>query len=164
MKLMLMRHADAEPGGSYPEDALRPLTPKGRHIQGVVGQALHRMGLRPDRVLCSPRLRAWETAEISCEQLGCAEPQEAQALDGGYTVEELGKALVSLPVDFTILCVGHEPDMSTWASELLCAGAVRVKFPKSGVLGLAFDGYPCPASGTLQYFYRPDDLVALIDR
>lgn len=163
MELVLVRHADAEPDGAYAEDALRPLTPRGRHTQEQVGAALSDMGLRPHRLLCSPRLRAWESAEILSEMLGAAEPEQLQVLDGGYSTAELVKALGRFPEEQRLLCVGHQPDLGAWAGELLCArGPVRVEFPKSAVLGLAFDGPPQAGAGILQFFYRARDLQPLL--
>ncbi|NIP72260.1 MAG: hypothetical protein GWO16_04150 [Gammaproteobacteria bacterium] len=163
MELVLVRHADAEPNGAYAEDALRPLTHRGRRIQEQVAAALSDMGLRPDRLLCSPRLRAWETAEILSEMLGAAEPEQLQVLDGGYGTGELVRTLARYPEHQRLLCVGHQPDIGTWAGELLCAlGPVHMEFPKSAVLGLAFDGPLQAGAGILQFFYRPRDLQPLL--
>ena len=163
MHLILVRHADAAPADGYADDSLRPLTRKGREVQAQVAKALKTMGIAPDRIFCSPRVRAVETAQITAEGLGASEPEELRVLDGGFPTAELVRALDRFGPDGTLMCVGHEPDMGIWAAELLSGEArMRVRFRKSAVLGLSFDGLPALGGATLQYFYRPKDLVALV--
>lgn len=162
MELILIRHADAEAAAGYAEDALRPLTQKGRKVQEHVTGALNKMGVRPDRVLCSPRVRAYQTAEITALGLGGDLPEEHGVLDGGHSVGQLVEALRAYPTG-TLICVGHEPDMSTWAAQLLATDArLQVHFSKSGVLGLSFPAHPAPGAATLEYFYRAADLARLV--
>ncbi len=90
MELILMRHAETESGASYAEDSLRPLTENGRNIQSLVGQNMRNLNIHPDLVLCSPRLRAQQTAEITVDELEVDPVIEIeQTLDGGYSVEQL---------------------------------------------------------------------------
>ncbi|MDP1708405.1 MAG: phosphohistidine phosphatase SixA [Gammaproteobacteria bacterium] len=165
MKLMLMRHAEAEPGNAYADDALRPLTAEGSQTQKKVAQALKRMGILPERIYTSPRLRARQTAEITAQVLGLGHVlEESAALTGGHPVGDLVALLRASAGSMCVLCVGHEPDMSAWASALLCQSPVlRIKFVKSGVLGLKFAGEVDAGGGVLGYFYRPRDLLALLD-
>jgi phosphohistidine phosphatase len=163
MELILVRHADAVSADGYADDALRPLTSKGRQVQEAVGKALKKMGCGPDRVLCSPRVRAYQTAEIMTAAVKLGEPEEHNVLDGGYSTAELVSALAAYPESEIIMCVGHEPDMSTWAAELLEPGSkMHIAFKKSAMLGLAFEGAAKTGRATLQYFYRARDLEALL--
>lgn len=165
MLLILMRHAEAEPGDAlhYPDDALRPLTVDGTKIQQKVAQALQRMGVMPERIFTSPRLRARQTAEITAQVLGLTHAlEESDALGNDYSLANVLALLHDCADKKTILCVGHEPDLSALAAALLCsAHAPRIKFIKSGVLGIGFEGEPGSGRGTLCYFYRPCDLLAL---
>lgn len=163
MELILVRHAEAESGAGYPDDALRPLTRPGRKMQEKVAMGLHKIGVRPHRVLSSPRRRALETAEITAHVLGCGEPHELPVLDGGHDLGALVDALGRFDPEKMLVCVGHEPDMSTWAAGLLAdRQPVAIRFRKSGVLGLRFDGAAAPGAGELLYFYRPKDFEALL--
>lgn len=163
MNLLLIRHADAAPADGYADDTLRPLTSKGRDVQKQVGKALNKMGIAPDRIFTSPRVRAVETAEITAEELGGPELEELRVLDGGFSTAELVRTLDKFGSYGTVVCVGHNPDMEVWAAELLCGDArMDVKFRKSAVMGLSFDGLPALGGATLQYFYRPKDLSALV--
>ena len=62
MLVLLIRHAIAaeQDPEKYPDDAQRPLLPKGRRIQGRVSRRLLKEGLTPDRVFSSPWKRAWQ--------------------------------------------------------------------------------------------------------
>lgn len=163
MELILVRHADAEPGDGYADDALRPLTKKGSKAQEKVAMALRKLGCRPGRVFTSPRLRALQTAEITAHILGAPEPEELDVLDGGFNVEELVARLGGCGEGDTVMCVGHEPDMSVWAGRLLAgASGMGIRFKKSAVLGMSFAAAPAAGAGELNYFYRPKDLQTLL--
>ena len=166
MKLILLRHAAAEPRDQvrFPDDDLRPLTPEGIRIQKKVTKALGRMRLRPDRIVTSPRVRARETAAITAEGLGLADRLTlSEVLGADYSVTAVLALLRGFGPDETVLCVGHEPDFSELAGTLLGpAEGPAIAFKKSGVLGISFDDAPVPGAGMLLFFYRPKDLAALV--
>ena len=158
MELILIRHADAASGAAYAEDAMRPLTEKGVQTQRRVATALQSSGMNPDTVLASPRERAQQTAWLTAEALD-RDVETLDVLDGGHSLSALCAALSAYDEQSTVICVGHEPDMSSWASGLLCnASHYFVKFKKSAVMGIGFSGHPQPGRGQLLYFYRPADL------
>lgn len=165
MKLILMRHAEAEEYDPlrYPDDSLRPLNKDGVKTQGKVAKALKRMGLKPARIFTSPRLRARQTAEITAELFGLQTVLvESPALGKEYSVTAVLKLLAGCGAEETVLCVGHEPDLSELGGALLSPGHnLGIKFVKSGVMGVRFDGPPKPGTATLIYFYRPQDLLVL---
>ena len=159
-----MRHAETESGASYAEDSLRPLTENGRNTQRLVGQNMRKLNICPDIVLCSPRLRAQQTAEITVDELGFDHAIETeQTLDGGYSIDQLlkilSKIMSGLSSDCTILCVGHEPDMGAWMNALLRIDSDTspdYKFKTSSFAHLVFDGVPVLGEGMLKGFYRAD--------
>lgn len=168
MELILMRHAETESGASYAEDSLRPLIENGRNTQRLVGQNMCKLNIRPDAVLCSPRLRAQQTAEITVDELEVDPVIETeQILDGSYSTEHLlnllSKRMSGLPSDCTILCVGHVPDMGIWMDALLrdacdLSAGSDSKFKTSSFAHLVFDGAPVLGKGELEGFYRADML------
>ncbi|GAA3792014.1 histidine phosphatase family protein [Sphaerisporangium flaviroseum] len=107
--LILLRHAKAAhvPGLA---DRERPLTDRGEQDAGRAGQALKRMGLSPDLVLCSPSMRTRQTAELALAALA---PQAPVHLDSeiyeAYPDELL--ELIGRTDDevSTLLLVGHNP-------------------------------------------------------
>ena len=164
MKLILMRHAEAAPSDNvcYPDDAQRPLTVKGGKTQQKVAQALKQKGILPTHIFVSPRLRARQTADITAQVLGLGHVvEEREELDGGYALAAVIALLRTFEGERCVLCVGHEPDMSGWAAGLLSpAQASHIHFVQSAVLGLEFAGAVSEGNGVLNYFYRPQDLLA----
>lgn len=145
MDLFLIRHAEAVPREDAAVDADRSLTPRGHRRFAAVVRSLDALGVRFDRVLHSPWLRAVETADLL-----------AQLIDGETEVSPLLAAAPS--VDLLAKCggrrvalVGHQP----WLGELVAwlvtgdrsAGA---QFPldKGGVVWL--DGAPEPGKMLLR--------------
>ncbi len=99
-----MRHAEAAPGEP---DALRPLTAEGKAQTRALGEKL--AGQRLEAVVCSPLLRARETAELIARAAGLeAEPEEQLA--PGADVTSLSAAVSGKGE--TVVVVGHQPDCS----------------------------------------------------
>ena len=73
-RLVLIRHAEAEDKGGAP-DFDRMLTANGRDHAARLGGALHRLGIRVERMVASPAPRAIETARLCCTGLGIAPSQ-----------------------------------------------------------------------------------------
>jgi phosphohistidine phosphatase len=105
MDLTLVRHAIAEPGE---DDAARPLSPKGKRRFREVVQGLDALGLRFERVLHSPALRALQTAELLGPVSGSLEVSTLLA-------KEPSLALLKALTGGSVALVGHEP----WLSRLL---------------------------------------------
>jgi phosphohistidine phosphatase len=143
MQLLLIRHADAGERDPlrWPDDALRPLTARGRKRHRRVAKRLRRRGLVPTLLLSSPWLRAWETAELVSELTGAPPPVACPALAGPPDVPAIAAAVGRLRRDTILALVGHEPWLGELGSLLLTGDARRLSivFPKSGVLGLTAD-------------------------
>ena len=110
MRLFLVRHAEVAPGEP---DALRPLTQAGRASARALAEQL--AAEEPDAVLCSPLLRARETAEAIARAAGLtAEPDERLA--PGATADDVRDAFTGRGQ--TVVAVGHQPDCSEILLEL----------------------------------------------
>lgn len=153
-----MRHAETESGASYADDSLRPLTENGRNTQRLVGQNMSKLNIRPAVVLCSPRLRAQQTAEITVEGLDVDVAVEVvQVLDGGNSVEQLIGQLSKYSTESAIMCVGHVPDMGIWMEAFLGENSCsEKKFKTSSFAHLVFEDESKVGSGKLKGFYRAD--------
>jgi phosphohistidine phosphatase len=140
--LWLLRHGDAAEGSP---DAERPLTEKGERQARAAGSALARLGVKLDACLTSPKLRAAETARLTCEPLGI-EPQHEPRLAGGpFDAEALAAGLGD-----NVLLVGHDPDFSM-AVHTLTGAQVRMK--KGGLAGVE--------KGELMVLLRPKEADAI---
>jgi phosphohistidine phosphatase len=165
MRMILMRHANAgEPDPRmYPDDNVRPLNARGREEHELVAAALARMGLGISHILSSPLARAVETAEITARALGMRQGiQSLEQLGHQFTIQELCRVLREYPVGSTIAAVGHEPDLSHFASAMLAArGDLVLEMRRSGIIGLDFDGYPERGAGTLLFLVPPSWVLNL---
>jgi phosphohistidine phosphatase len=104
VRIFLVRHAEAAPGEP---DALRPLTDEGRAAARALGEKL--AAQHPDAVLCSPLLRARQTAE-AIAQAAHLEAYPDDRLGPGADVASLSNAVGGQ--GGTIVVVGHQPDCS----------------------------------------------------
>jgi phosphohistidine phosphatase len=116
--IWFLRHGDAEDEAE--DDASRKLTEKGRRQAENAGKALAAMGVEIDACLTSPKVRARDTAEVACRELG-VEAEQTDALRGGeFDAEELAAGRGD------VLLVGHEPDMHR-AIQKATGGLVKLK-------------------------------------
>lgn len=150
MELYVLRHGEAVEQG-YP-DFDRPLTPLGATRVRVVAQSLATMGLRFDKVLTSPLVRAKQTTALVVEELKSpVEVVETSNLivgtDPMLLVEELNRE----PEKSSILLVGHEPFLGMLISLLIFGSAAgRIALKKTG-LGCVEVAKPVgPGSGSLR--------------
>ncbi len=110
MRLILVRHAHAEPG--HP-DALRPLSVRGRDQARELGERL--AAERPDLVVSSPLLRARETATAIARAAG-VELRIDERLAPGAAADDVVAAVEG--AGETVVTVGHQPDCSEIARAL----------------------------------------------
>ena len=141
--IWLLRHGDAEDGAGRP-DADRELTEKGERQSRDAGRALKKLGVQLDVCLTSPKVRARQTADGACGELG-AEVEDDERLAGGdFDPLEVAAGRGE------VLLVGHEPDFS---SAVAMVTGSRVKMKKGGLA--AIDDH------LLHGLYRPKDLRAI---
>lgn len=123
-RLVLLRHAKAEPAGSV-ADVLRPLALLGRKQAARVGPALVDADLVPELVLCSDAVRTRQTWDLLKAGLGDSEPEVVISSEI-YTADADQILTVVEAVDprvRTVLVVGHEPTMSAVAAYLAGPGS-----------------------------------------
>jgi len=152
MLLLLLRHGEAEEPGPGRPDAKRRLTPQGEAENRLCLEAVRRAGVRPDAIVHSPLVRAAQTAQAAAEfleppdglnedeRLACgAELQDVAAISRQYGRE-------------TLMLVGHNPDLSLIAGELIGGAAVALK-----TSGIAAVRLPVVAAGAgeLQWLIKP---------
>lgn len=158
MQLLIIRHADAgdRDPSLWPDDSLRPLSPKGRKRHRRVARRLRRRGLLPTLLLSSPWLRAWQTAELTASVTGCPAPVACDALADTPDVAPIAAAIGKQDPGAIVAIVGHEPWTGELASLLLTGDPHRlaVDFPKSGVIGLEAEEVAA-GRAVLEFFLRP---------
>jgi phosphohistidine phosphatase len=166
MLLHIVRHGiaiDREDPDCPPENE-RYLTEEGLKRTREVGRGLRKIGVTVDRVLTSPLVRARQTAEIIAEELGVTAPLTVTAaLSPGFTIAELGEALMKIDRADSIMIVGHEPDLSELISMLVWgddSGMVEMK--KAAAALVELDSIPPGSqSASLRWLLPPKVLTKL---
>jgi phosphohistidine phosphatase len=152
----LVRHAHAgDPERWDGPDELRPLSPKGRKQAERLGAFLVRAGIRPDRIISSPKVRALQTAELVGEALGL-EVGVHERLSSGCSMacldSVLGESGARAP-----MVVGHDPDFSMLLSGLIGSAPQGMR---KGALATIDVQRPLRAgTGALRWFIPPELLV-----
>jgi phosphohistidine phosphatase len=161
MKLFFLRHGIAEDAHSGQSDAERALTEEGRAQLATIGNALRRMGVKPDLILTSPLVRARQTAEIVGPVIG-GEIGVANELQPGCILEDVQRLLQRYQRE-TILLVGHEPDFSSLAARLINADERGIMLKKAGLIRVEIQGRPQAGRGRLSALLTPKMLTLIGD-
>ncbi len=164
MKLLLIRHAAAVPGGTPGvPDGERQLTADGEAEFRSAAGGLAWIVDPPDVLLSSPLARARATAGIAARTFGRLEPRIEPALAHG-TLETILAALASHGSTATMALVGHEPLLSALLAWLLgVSDSDRLGFEKGGPALVDLpDGLA--SAGRLVWFLDPRILRTLAGR
>jgi phosphohistidine phosphatase len=153
VEVYLMRHAHAgNPDEWTGDDADRPLSPKGRRQAERLGRFLARNGFKPDAILTSPKVRAHQTAELMAAALG-TRIETDHRLGMPIDIDLLSKIVAESGGERVVL-VGHDPDMSDLAAELIGAQYLPLK---KGTLARLDTTLPLqPGGGSLRWLVPPD--------
>lgn len=146
MGILLVRHSDAVEGGGGMDDAARWLSAGGRARARAAAQLLRGKGLRFDRFLTSPRVRAVQTAEIYAQVLGFRGPVEAlPELSFSEPAADAARTLGALDGD--VAAFGHMPTIAEIVQ--LLAGEPRPR-------ALATSEAVWIEDGTVQFRLEPE--------
>jgi phosphohistidine phosphatase len=152
-QLYLLRHADAgDPDAWRGDDAVRPLSDKGRRQAQRLGSLLAALGFEPDAILTSPKLRAAETAELVAGALG-RKAEVDDRLAAGFGPESLAAIVAGADGARRIVLVGHDPDFSDVLSTLV---GTEIAMKKGALARVDLMGGIGPGSGTLRWLLPPD--------
>ena len=172
-RLVLLRHAKAEPAGSGIDDRKRELLPRGRDDSSAMGKHLARRNIAFDLILSSSARRSVDTLERICGQLPAT--QRIEILDALYLAapRELLATIRSVAENVkTLMLIGHNPGVEQLAASLAREPVKRKerdyfdligeKFPTGAMVVLDFSLRRWrdigPSQGKLIDFVRPRDL------
>ncbi len=159
MKLLtLIRHAKSDWDNDL-SDFDRPLSERGEKDAPKMGEYLAANLPKPDLIISSPAVRAYETAEIIAEKVG-------YPVDKIHYIDELYMCSVSEYIEILIeqnvkirhiFLISHNPGI-TGLANLLTGGDIE-NIPTSGVAHIEFDLYKWddvePDTGKLLKFISP---------
>jgi phosphohistidine phosphatase len=164
MDCILFRHGiavDREEWEGLDEE--RPLTRKGVERTREVAAGLVRLGVSPTHVLSSPLIRAMETARILQDIFEVrTNIQVCEELFPDAPPEKMFPLLTSLTAEPCVLCVGHEPQLSSAASLMLFGKPTSgLAFKKAGAALIRYDTDPRPGVGMLRWWMGPAQIRAI---
>jgi phosphohistidine phosphatase len=166
MRILLVRHGPAGKADpeAYPDDDLRPLTPKGRKSLKKAAKGLRAQEVEPALILTSPVLRARQTAESLADALGLKE-KAIRAMPELHHAVPPAKALARLArmrLPRAVALVGHEPWLGEFLSLLIAggAGSARAEIDKGGAALVQADS-PAKGAGVLAWRMTREQLAAM---
>jgi phosphohistidine phosphatase len=156
LELYFLRHAHAgDPSHWHGDDALRPLSSKGKRQAEKVGRHLADLRFEPDAILTSPKLRALETARIVGDALGLG-PLTEDRLADSLDLDDIA-AIVSGNGGRQIVLVGHDPDFSDVCGALI--GLPNLALRKGALARIDVSIPLGPGAGILRWLLPPDLVV-----
>jgi phosphohistidine phosphatase len=157
MRLYLIRHADAAPlGNGVTADEGRPLTELGHEQCQTLAAALQKRGVRLDRIVSSPLLRARETA-MDLRQHWTSPMPDIELCDDlapEGKPRKLAKFVRGLKAE-SVALVGHMPDISDFLTWLVGSKKVHVPLEKAGVAYLECGDDLGKGDGVLVWLVTP---------
>jgi len=169
LTLILLRHAKSSWHDPAIPDRDRPLNSRGVAAAPLMGRAMAKHGLDPDLVLCSPARRTRDTLALVMPQLK-TEPQIVYEDDLYHaTAAEMLTLLQKVaPAANQVLMVGHNPELQSFALDLIGSGPkhlkdrLEAKLPTAGLVVIRFQvgAWSSVAinSGKLELFLTPRDV------
>ncbi len=170
-RLLLLRHAKAEPGGPDQDDHDRALTERGLADAAAMARYLKAKAYLPDRILCSTSTRTRQTAAPVLRQVP-APIVYVETLYHAPPGRILALAQDADDAHHVLLVIGHNPGLEQIAA-MLARDPVKPreqsrhdvmeeKFPTAALAVLDFDiahwKQVSPCGGRLVDFVRPRDL------
>ena len=158
MELLIVRHGIAceRNAKRWPDDAQRPLAPRGMMRTRRAAAGLRRIAPRPACVLASPLERTRHTAAILTQFAGWPNANPCPLLQPGASPEALLAQLARSP-DQCVAVVGHQPDLGRLLAICVPGAAASAAFElrKMGAALVAFAGAPRAGHGTLVWLLPP---------
>lgn len=151
MIVYFLRHAHAEDSDGRTPDGQRQLTERGIRHTRRLARMLKLMEVEPDRLYTSPLTRARQTADIIGTEVGLT-PLLRDELSPGFNLAALQSLTHDLPMDNSVMIVGHEPDFSKVMSDLIGGGRIVMK--KGGIARIDVSAYQ-PMRGELMWLITP---------
>ncbi len=138
-------------------DEERPLSRRGRKQADRLARHLEQLHFRPDVMVCSPRIRAMQTAEPLVARL------KLHALEDYRLAEELDLGHLEAILDMSgdprrAVLVGHDPAFSRLTA--LLVGSPWFHLPNGALVRIDISRPLTPGGGMLRWLLPPDLLKA----
>ena len=177
-RLLLLRHAKSSwevtatgfAASSTVSDIDRPLSRRGRTAAARMGEEIHTLGLIPDRVLCSPAVRARQTLEYvsqTCPGIGVTITERELYYGAGTDYIDIIRAGGGAARQ--LMVIGHNPVIHATAARLAArsnhrdAGKLVARYPTAALAVFDVAGVwtdLTPQAANLTAFLLPRELDA----
>lgn len=151
---LLVRHGIAEDPAVAVSDAARRLTAEGRAVTDRLAMVLARCCPRFDLLVCSPLVRAEETADVLAARLVC-DRRIVEPLLVPEASPQLALERLAARPEARVLIVGHEPCLSGIIGLALGCSPSAIAMPRSGACRLGFVPSVRPSAGVLCWHLDP---------
>lgn len=156
MELYLFRHGIAEDAPPGRPDSLRELTDEGRERTASVIKMARNAGVTPSLIVCSPYVRAVQTAAVAAKEFGWhGEPVRWPSLVPHGTPEGVWKDIRDLSDESAVILAGHEPLLAHLAAYLLNAPGLTVDMKKSAMVRIDMAHLGPAPRGILRWMIIP---------
>lgn len=162
VELYIIRHGLAGDHGSYANDDERPLTDEGKKKTAQIAKRLAELEVKVELMLTSPLVRARQTADLLMEAGVGDRLEETVYLAPGGDIAEWLKWLSAWRREggTRLAIVGHEPDLSEWAEQLVWGEALgHLRLKKGGVIGLQLPSSGSPLGNSELFWLTPPRLL-----
>jgi len=151
---LLVRHGIAEEPSIAVSDSARRLTAEGRAVTDRLAAVLSRCCPRFDLLVCSPLVRAEETADVLAARLVC-DRRIVEPLLVPEASPKLALEWLAALREARVLVVGHEPCLSSLIGLALGCSPTAIAMPRSGACRLQFVPSVRPSAGVLCWHLDP---------
>lgn len=164
--LYVLRHGEAVTAGTpgFENDRDRPLTPKGIRLTKKAAIGMRGIGIRFERILTSPLVRARDTAQLVAEGTRFAgDVEETDALAPDAAPQALFEVLNDVfGRAKNAVIVGHQPDLGSLIS-ILTSGDLNlsIDIKKGSICKIAVHGDVERACGTLEWLLTSKQLAEI---
>lgn len=158
MLIYLLRHGDAS--NEVLNDKTRPLSEEGKISIGSVARYIYRQKMGITRIITSPLLRAWQTAEIVTDVLNLGgKIEKLEDLLPGSNPQNIVHESTTLNNDERVLLVGHQPFLGMLISHLICNGISQVEVKKASLSCVEIQRPINIGKGVLKFLINPENII-----
>ena len=165
MELFILRHGEAgQRLSSNPSDRQRSLTATGKEEVMEVAKALKKIGTKFDLIASSPLKRAYATAAIVAKIFKMSNKlQTWSELAPEGVRSELYRKICRLRQEYSILLVGHEPQLSEIVNDIIHTSrskSAKIVLRKAGLVRIRVIASNPVLYGELRWLLTPKILTS----
>ncbi len=150
--IVMLRHGIAEDHGARANDDERELTETGHHRMEEIGRGLAELFPKAEIIYTSPLIRCVQTAEWVRNAYGAEMAvRKTDALRPEASAGEV-RSLIAGSDARNLICVSHEPTLSSAMADLTGMTDSTVELKKGGCYGVRFFG---TGRATLEWLLPP---------